>query len=674
MIELPQPGSIFADKYKLLDSLGAGGFAHVFRALDVEINRTVAIKVLAPRDGRYDEKVVKRFMREAKVVGQLQSPNTITMYDYGRTEDGLLFMVFQFLEAQDLEEVIKSVGALPDTVAEHVLRQILASLHEAHGLGVMHRDIKPANVLVFAHLDDSYSVKLIDFGIARVLQGERRPDLTKLTADGTVIGTPRYMAPELLVGDVATPQSDIYAAGLVVFEMLAGRPAIAGDGPEIVREQLSPQPIALAPAVAASKMSAVIARMIAREPAERFAHVTEVIAALDAAVRSPSGARQAPHRAPYGTSPPVHHAPSAPSWDRPPLQASQSWEGPIVVAQPRRFSNRAALAAAATLTLLMTLTLALIVVTKRRDAPEPQTRLPGAIVRTSPVPQPEPQPAGADQTAVAAPTPDVAAECGKGETGVLAGAVVSGLDRRNYFAYVPISDHVERSPVVLITHRLGQADDFFTGSRLTAVAESAGLVMISLYVRDTEEPQHIADAFGEAMNDIGASTCLDRTRVFLLGHGAGGRVARNLRCVMPLSAVATTGDGHFENEKFCETNPPVPFMRIYGLEDEHVPLDRSPSCSGKGPYQTPSAVESGWRKRNECQEEATVWLKNDRGTCSTWACEAPFVSCAVSGGHDWPGAPLRFERPSCMGPPMNFSVGETVWRFFLEFGRVLPAP
>ena len=184
---------------------------------------------------------MRRFNQEAKLVSRLQDPHTITMYDYGRTASGMLYMVFEFVDGESVSELVSREGALHYSRVLSIVEQTLGSLEEAHAFGVMHRDIKPGNIMVFEHVGRPDQVKLLDFGIAKVAKatGSQSKDLT---ADGTLVGTPRYMSPEQIRGEEITPRSDIYSLGLVAYEMLVGSKAIAATSSvTIIGLQLEPQ-------------------------------------------------------------------------------------------------------------------------------------------------------------------------------------------------------------------------------------------------------------------------------------------------------------------------------------------------------------------------------------------------------------------------------------------------
>ncbi|QDG53699.1 hypothetical protein FIV42_24025 [Persicimonas caeni] len=242
----PEPGKIFEEKYHVEKLLGSGGFARVYLAEQTDLGRHVAIKVLSPKVARAVnaeetdpkiESVALRFEREARVVSQLKSAQTITMYDYGRTESGLLYMVMEYVDGVGLDEL--EVPIEPRRVIK-ILKQMLQSLHEAHANGLLHRDLKPANIMVYEHLGEKDQVKLLDFGIAKAVGQAANDDQQDLTASDSLIGTPRYMSPEQIRGQDIGPASDIYSLGLVAYELLMGEKAITNsDSIEILGRHLS---------------------------------------------------------------------------------------------------------------------------------------------------------------------------------------------------------------------------------------------------------------------------------------------------------------------------------------------------------------------------------------------------------------------------------------------------
>ena len=274
------PGTLFAGKYRINEVLGKGGFATVFHAFFEEINRPVAIKVLTPsNDGTYSDVLTQRFLREARLISELSSKHTVTLYDFGREED-LLYMVFEFVHGRGLDDLIQQGPLAPQTAVRFVT-EILDSLGEAHQCGILHRDIKPANIIAES-TSTGDTIKVLDFGIAKAFPGSGRDHTKTLTREGTFIGTPRYVAPEQIMLQDLTPAADIYSVGLVAFEMLTGIPAIDGlTDPQVIKAQLDnkaiiwPKNSKIDPALVQ-----IVAKMIRKDPATRFQTTDEARQAL----------------------------------------------------------------------------------------------------------------------------------------------------------------------------------------------------------------------------------------------------------------------------------------------------------------------------------------------------------------------------------------------------------
>ena len=211
-------------QYTLLDKLGEGGMGQVYRARHALLRRPTAIKLLPASEAASTS--VRRFEKEVQLTASLVHPNTITVFDYGRTPDGVFYYAMEYLEGGDLEHVVAVGGPMPEARVVHVLAQIAAGLAEAHGIGLIHRDIKPANVLLVGQRHVADLAKLLDFGLVRELSTD---DASELTQTDTVLGTPLYLAPEGITtpGDV-DPRADLYALGAVGYYLLTGEHVFSG--------------------------------------------------------------------------------------------------------------------------------------------------------------------------------------------------------------------------------------------------------------------------------------------------------------------------------------------------------------------------------------------------------------------------------------------------------------
>ena len=248
--------------YAITRKIGEGGMGIVYAARDQRLERSVALKTMSPR--AYDETARRRFWREARAAASINHPNVCQIYEIGE-EDGALFIAMELLEGEALVEHLRQ-GPLSVSEAVQVALGILAALSALHATGVVHRDLKPSNVFLTPH-----GVKLLDFGLARPeLERSLLASDAKLTGTGFVIGTPRYMAPEQATGETVDARSDLFAAGAIMFEMLAGRPAFDGRNVvEILHATVSEQPPALTGSAAVAAVDRVIRHALAKRPADR---------------------------------------------------------------------------------------------------------------------------------------------------------------------------------------------------------------------------------------------------------------------------------------------------------------------------------------------------------------------------------------------------------------------
>ncbi len=216
-------GLVLGGNYRIDALLDSGAMGTVYRALQLDVGRPVAVKVISEALASHPE-CVGRFRREAAAMARLQHPNTVRLLETG-SEGRRLYLVMELLEGEDLSKVLARRGRLGELRALDILRQVLGALQEAHGLGIIHRDVKPGNVFLSRASGGGVIARLLDFGVAG---GEHARGST-LTMRGSVLGTPSYMSPEQAQGMTVDARTDLYAAGLMLFEMVTGQMPFAGD-------------------------------------------------------------------------------------------------------------------------------------------------------------------------------------------------------------------------------------------------------------------------------------------------------------------------------------------------------------------------------------------------------------------------------------------------------------
>jgi serine/threonine-protein kinase len=275
-------GTIVGQRYKLVSLLGEGGMSFVFLADDVKAGGRVALKMLK-RDVANDAIVVARLEREAVAMQALAHEHIVGALGYGKSPEGDICLVMEHVEGETLRTMLKRVRQLPVPTVLEIARQLSLALVRAHGMGVVHRDLKPENVMLTTLAGGKPRLKVLDFGMARLLAGG--PD-TPLTRKGAIFGTPEYMPPEQAMGQPVDERADQYAFGVMLFEMLAGgRPFSAKSPLEMLQKHIREAPPKLrasAPAIPLA-VEAAVERMMAKAPADRFPSVAAAAAALAAA-------------------------------------------------------------------------------------------------------------------------------------------------------------------------------------------------------------------------------------------------------------------------------------------------------------------------------------------------------------------------------------------------------
>ena len=266
-------------QYTLEEKLGEGGMGVVHRATHAMLRRPAAIKLLLKE--RASGKDQERFEREVQLTSRLRHPNTISIFDYGRTADGVFYYVMEYLDGLDLDRLVKAVGPIEPARTIHILVQVAGALAEAHALGLIHRDIKPANIVLTERVDEPDVVKVVDFGLVRAIESEN----TESVAANVVTGTPMYLSPEAISSPATIDgRADIYAVGAVAYFLVTGQHVFeAGTVLELCSKHLVMEPVP--PSVRLGKalpadLEAIILKCLAKERSARFADAVTLRAAL----------------------------------------------------------------------------------------------------------------------------------------------------------------------------------------------------------------------------------------------------------------------------------------------------------------------------------------------------------------------------------------------------------
>ncbi|MDC3959166.1 serine/threonine-protein kinase [Polyangium jinanense] len=370
-------GKLISDRYVVHELIGHGGMGAVYRGEQVHLRKRVAIKVLRPDMARMIELSV-RFEREAIAGAHVSHPNVVAATDFGKLDDGSQFLILEYVEGTPLKDLIEQ-GPMPLDRALAISRQITMALGAVHEKSIVHRDVKPQNILV----DAKGTVKLLDFGLAKVRvellsdQGRNAKPSPALTGVGMVMGTFAYMAPEAARGmEGVDARSDLYALGVVMYEMLTGKRPFEESDPGLhlkkIRSEDPPSMRQRAPEITVpTRIEAVVLRLLAREPDRRFASANEVLAALDEAAAAPEKElEKAPEMAPEAA----------------PTKAAS--------AGPKRLDKRALILVAGGLSALAVLLL--VVVLLRGGSESQETSAPTASAAPAPSPTTAPESAPTD--------------------------------------------------------------------------------------------------------------------------------------------------------------------------------------------------------------------------------------------------------------------------------------
>ena len=278
-----QIAATFGGRYEVLERIGAGGFANVFRGRQIATGQIVAIKELrierAGGTPDADEQVT-RFRRETQICAELQHPNIVPLLDSAETEDGRLCAVFAYVSGWDLDDLLAAEGALEPAEAVHLMTQVIDAISSAHARGIIHRDLKPANIMISA-TGARRNAFVLDFGLGTIADDQKSRDYRRLTLDGAYLGTPFYSAPEQILGEPPTPRTDLYAWGLVLLECLTGESALGARTPhEAIHRHLSPEPVPIPAALISHELGRLLRRVTEKKVDARRISAAEALEAI----------------------------------------------------------------------------------------------------------------------------------------------------------------------------------------------------------------------------------------------------------------------------------------------------------------------------------------------------------------------------------------------------------
>jgi serine/threonine-protein kinase len=285
-----QVGALLHKRYRLSERIGEGGSASVFKAVDTRTGRSVAVKlaraVPAVRGSEQPEVVLQRFAREARVLARLDHPNTVQLLDFGTVDDAW-FLVMEYLEGETLQGLLRRVGRLSEPTTLAIAIRIARSLHQAHEIGVVHRDVKPANVVLVPRGGREFLVKMLDFGLVKFFSVDEERSLTE---QGKWVGSPTYLAPECLGPSRPGAAADLYSLGIMMYEMLAGRPPFREKNP--MRQVLAhyhkpPPPLQDDPGASnvTADTAAIVMRCLEKKPDQRWPSAEVLACQIEARLR-----------------------------------------------------------------------------------------------------------------------------------------------------------------------------------------------------------------------------------------------------------------------------------------------------------------------------------------------------------------------------------------------------
>jgi serine/threonine protein kinase len=278
----PMLGRILDGRFRIIETIGQGGMGAVYKAVHTQMDRICAIKLLSPVSTD-KESAIARFRREAKMTSRIDSPNAVTIYDFGEAEPGLLYIAMEYIDGESLAELLARERSLAIDRVVSITNQIARALAAAHSLGIIHRDLKPANIMLTRKQGENEVVKVLDFGIAKTVTEGNADNLTQT---GFILGTPTYMSPEQVLGEGIDSRSDVYSLSIIVYQMLSGQVPFEGDNLRTLmmkRLNSDPRPLRETAPSVNEAIEHVVMSGLTRDPEMRIADVQKFAAALNAA-------------------------------------------------------------------------------------------------------------------------------------------------------------------------------------------------------------------------------------------------------------------------------------------------------------------------------------------------------------------------------------------------------
>lgn len=287
-------GQVLDGRYRLDTVLGHGGMGTVYRATHVTIGKTLAVKILA-QEFAGDETFRIRFLREAQAISQISHHNVVEVSDFGVTPNGSLYLVMEFLEGESLCDMLDREGGLGWACSKPIILQVCRALQSAHDKGILHRDVKPENCMRIVRSDNPNFVKVLDFGLAKMLMAEQGIEVSLSAKGGGIMGTPEYMSPERIRGESLDARTDVYALGVLAYELVTGCVPYSGDHyTKVLDQQLNAEPVPLrkvAPSLDIPRsIETVVLHAMEKDRDARFGSAGEFADALERADESTSAA------------------------------------------------------------------------------------------------------------------------------------------------------------------------------------------------------------------------------------------------------------------------------------------------------------------------------------------------------------------------------------------------